>query len=484
MQKNRMMIHHSVGFDPDHQLYNKTSRNFRVAAAELQNINTAPAEIDRVIRECFVKSAPVYIFVPIDMVNEHVPLSALDNPIDLTMPRTATTEQSISAAIEAVASAIYASKNPAVLVDCLVQRHNSTAETKLLVDKLKIPVYSTNMGKGIVDETEPNYVGVYNGTISTPGLSIAIEASDLVLVLGSLPCDTNTGGFSRKIRPENAIEITPTTVTIHGKKIFEDCYIRPFLAKLATSLIPEKVPKVTKPILPPTAEMDVETDAITQSWIWHRIASFLRPHDVVFGETGTAAFGLPDATFPEDVTWITQTYYGSIGYATPAALGADLALAELHAENGSPRGRTVLITGDGSIQLTIQELGTMIARNARPIIFVINNAGYTIERAIHGADKPYNDVAPYNWQAALRLFGMSEEQTKECFHRVATKQEFEEAVAKGSVTDPERVQMVEVVMDRLDCPWRLLSQIATRGEAVVKEMERAGFKVRRPVLKN
>lgn len=76
--------------------------------------------------------------------------------------------------------------------------------------------------------------------------------------------------------------------------------------------------------------------------------------------------------------------------------------------NGNKRGRTVLVTGDGSLQLTVQELGTMISHSTRPIILLINNAGYTIERVIHGAKQSYNDISPWNYSHALRLFGMNE----------------------------------------------------------------------------
>jgi len=232
------------------------------------------------------------------------------------------------------------------------------------------------------------------------------------------------------------------------------------------------------PILPePPLEVDHDSKLITQSWIWGKIAQFLEPHDVIFGETGTAAFGLPDATFPKDTTWITQTYYGSIGYATPAALGADLALQELSSGKNSPRGRTVLVTGDGSLQLTLQEIGTMIHYGLRPVIFLINNAGYTIERVIHGAKQPYNDIPPYNFSHALQLFGMSDSEAKENFHRCTTKEEFEVAVSKASVRSPKKVQIIEVVMEAMDAPWRLISQVATRGEATINKMKEAGFRM-------
>ncbi|KAJ9620540.1 hypothetical protein H2203_007746 [Taxawa tesnikishii (nom. ined.)] len=480
MQRNRMMIHHSVGqIQSGSQRLQQGFKRVQGAAAELKDAESAPAEIDRVIRECILRSLPVYIFIPLDLVGEHVSSDLLDTPLDLSFPEDALSEGSINAAVKQIEEAIYASRNPAVLVDCLVQRHNAVEELKRLVGKLSIPIYATNMGKAIIDETHPNYVSIYNGTVCAPGVTEAFRASDLVLVVGSIPSDTNSGGFTRKITPENSIDITPTSVTVKGAKPITACPIKPLLARLAESISRNKVPEVEKPSLPdPPFESDHDSKAITQSWIWHRIAKFMQPWDVVYGETGTAAFGMPDAIYPPNVTWITQTYYGSIGYATPSALGADVALTE-HAEDGTrPRGRTLLLTGDGSLQLTIQEVGTMIHYGLAPVIFLINNAGYTIERVIHGARQPYNDIVPYNFSHTLQLFGMPEDEAKANFHRVATKAEFEEVVAKESVRHPNKVQLIEVVMDALDAPWRLVNQVATRGEESIKKMKEAGFKIR------
>jgi len=130
------------------------------------------------------------------------------------------------------------------------------------------------------------------------------------------------------------------------------------------------------------------------------------------------------------------------------------------------------------MQLTLQEIGTMIHYGLQPIIFLINNDGYTIERVIHGARQKYNDIVPYNWAYTLQLFGMSDEEAKKCFHRCELKTELEGIVAKKDVQEPRKTQLIEVKMDAFDSPWRLTSQVATRGEATVKMMKEAGFKVR------
>ncbi|WPH01341.1 pyruvate decarboxylase [Acrodontium crateriforme] len=476
MQEKHMMIHHSIGNNPDHQIFNNASRNFRVAAAEIQTEVGAGEEIDRTLRECFVQSKPVYIFVPIDLVDKPIPAEPLKTPLNLEPDFDA---KAVEEAAKATLEALYTAKNPSIFVDCLVERHNAVAEIKQVVDKLQLPIYTSNMGKGIIDEDHPNYVGLYNGIPSGAGVQAAAEACDFTLVIGSLPADTNSGGFTRVIPANKSVNIDPDQVVVKGEKTYTIAPIKKVLAKLAELIESDRIPKVAVPKLPERpVEDDADSKLITQSWIWHRIASFLQANDVIFGETGTAAFGLPDATFPAGTQWITQTYYGSIGYATPAAFGTDVGLADLAKTTSHPRGRTVLVTGDGSLMLTVQEVGNMIKQNAAPIIFIINNAGYTIERVIHGAKQSYNDIVPFNYSFMLQFFNMPADQAKECFHRAENKAELEEILKLDRVVKPKNVQIVEVMMDMMDVPWRLSTGVAMRGPEAVKEMKEAGFKVR------
>lgn len=148
------------------------------------------------------------------MVDEQVPVSLLDTPIDLTLPEDEASKKATKDAVKAIIEAIYESRSPVVFIDCLVQRHDAVAELNELVDKLGFPIYASNMGKGLVDEHHSKYVGVYNGTVSSPGLSQAFEASDLVLSFGALLCDTNSGGFSRKVESKSSIDISPNWVTV------------------------------------------------------------------------------------------------------------------------------------------------------------------------------------------------------------------------------------------------------------------------------
>ncbi|KAI9664087.1 MAG: hypothetical protein M1821_007578 [Bathelium mastoideum] len=502
MQKNRLMIHHSIGFDPDHRIYSKMSEPARCAAAELAEVSDmteAVQEIDRVIRKCFVQSKPVYIFVPLDMVAEQVPASRLDTKIDLSMPSDARSEEE---AVNAVIEALQQATNPTGFVDTLIHRHDARVEAQALLQKLNVPVSSSIMGKGLYDETLPNWIGVYNGTISPAGVKDTMETSDVVVVIGNLPSDTNSGGFTRKIPKERSIEINPQSVVVKGKT-FPNIWMKPFLNRLLPAI---KNLTISHPPSDPALTNGIHTNDhgalhITQAWIWPRIAAWLRPGDMLLADTGTAAFGFTDTRFPADLSFQTQSYYGSIGWATPAALGAAAARREQQrareeekkekekenaagqssagatsSSNSSSRGgRTVLVTGDGSFQLTIGEVGTMVARGLAPLIFVINNAGYTIERVIHGAHAGYNDISPYRFAHVLPLFGMDDAQAAANFRCVRTKAEMEAVLEDGAFEGQPGVKVVEVVMEKIDAPRRLVQQVGTRGAEQVKKMEEAGF---------
>jgi len=180
----------------------------------------------------------------------------------------------------------------------------------------------------------------------------------------------------------------------------------------------------------------------------------------------------------------SQTFYGSIGWATPAAFGSEMALQDIASNNqpGKPR-RTVLVTGDGSLLLTIQEIGSMVHNKTKPIIIIINNDGYTIERAIHGPKQNYNNIVPYNFSFALQLFGMSESAAKEHFFKVSTRKEVEQVFKNTTLQEPDMPVIIEVMMDPMDAPWRMLQTIALRGPETAKEMEDGGFKLITPTTK-
>jgi pyruvate decarboxylase len=427
----------------------------------------ATDQIQRVIRECFLQAGPVYIFLPLDLSAEEVDADLLMTPLDLS-PRTNLSVQ--EKALNAIQDALSTAKKPAILVDALAHRFDAVEETRTLVSKLKVPVFSTYMGKGIVDETLEMYVGLWNGEVGAPGVKEAAHGADLMIVIGYMPSDTNTSGFSRKVDPSKTIFINPFDVVAKGQT-YSTIYLKPLLEALNEQLpsVPTHAPyKISLP--PRKTPMDIDAKQITHSWLWPRMSKWLRPGDGLLGEIGVSLFGLCDIDFPPGIRFISQLYYASIGAATPAALGAAIAQRELCPDNP---GRTILVTGDGSLAMTIQEIGTMIKQGITPVIFVVNNAGYTIERMIWGAREPYNDIVPTNYSALLPLYHHPEPERH--FHKATMKEEMERLLEDANVKDPKHLTLVEIVVDKLDTTWALGGWLAVKGEETRAYLKKEGF---------
>ncbi|GME35028.1 putative benzoate 4-monooxygenase cytochrome p450 [Neofusicoccum parvum] len=450
-QKKNLMIHHCLGPSPDHRVYDKISRSVRTTHCWLDDISTAQTEIDRVLDACLFLSLPVYIFVPMDFVHQPLPPRESSTPPALSRPLASDTSLVLHYAL----SAIYTAKRPVVIVDALVARHGASNKLRHLLDVLKFPTFCTPMGKGIVNEDKGYFYGVYNGRVSHPGVVEVVESSDLLLDFGPLHSDSNTGGHSRAIRTETTIASMPFGVVMRGR-LFTEVELGEFLSLLIERIDRSKIPAVPQPRMPNLEAVSDGSEIISQSWIWRRIGDFLKPKDIVIVESGTAQFGFSDVNFPPDLLYITQIYYGSIGYATPACLGAAVARRD---QNDSPNGRVILVVGDGSLQLTAQEVGTMVKLGLDNIlILVLNNNGYTIERAIHGPTKGYNDIAAWNWQLMLSFFG--HKNGAESSRVARTKAELERILGSIEYVSPRSLQLLEIHMAKMDVPWRLRAQIS------------------------
>ncbi|MCX5892136.1 MAG: thiamine pyrophosphate-dependent enzyme, partial [Deltaproteobacteria bacterium] len=166
-----------------------------------------------------------------------------------------------------------------------------------------------------------------------------------------------------------------------------------------------------------------------------RWEKFFRPGDLVVAETGTVSFGLSFARMPAGSTFLNQTLWASMGWGTPAAFGAALA---------APQRRTLLITGEGSHQFTIQELSQICRYGLKPIIFCLNNQGYTIERLLcKDPMSCYNEIAQWNYQQFPGVFGCTDWFTT----RVATNAELDAAMAQAETCGTGAY--IEVMTDKM-----------------------------------
>jgi pyruvate decarboxylase len=450
-QRERMLLHHTLG-DGDYKAFANIYKQVTVAQANLDDLDTATAEIDSVLRTCWLKSRPVYIELPSDMVTKDVSADGLNTPLDISFPTNDTTLENTVA--EDILSRLYSSKKPVLLVDGCVTRHHLKAEAAEFVRKTGLLIFTTPMGKGTIDESLPGFSGLYAGSGSHDNVREVVESSDMVLSLGLMESDINTMSFTYNLPTHNAVDLHTEFLTIEGQRF--DLHMYGLLNCLTSLVDASKLVRphsklafdVRRAASANLAQASYPNSTITHEYLWQQLSTWLQPNDILCTEIGSSYLGVWDTQFPANVFAISQTLWGSIGYTLPAAQGVALAAREL----GRP-GRVILFEGDGSSQLTAQAIGTMLKLNLDIIIFLINNDGYTVERWVHGMEESYNDIPAWKYSLLPETMGarLGEGGNARAM-QIRTRHEIEALWQTEEFKNVKGMQFVEVFMPKLDAP--------------------------------
>ena len=380
-------MHHSTG-DGTWDRFLGAFAQVTAAQARLTPSN-AVTEIDRLITTAWREKLPVYMELPSDIAYLDVEVPA--TPLDLAEPPS--DPERLRSCARAVADHLSQARSPAILVDQDVDRYGVAAEVMGLAEKMQIPVAVTGPAKAVIDETFPYYAGIYNGKASDPRTSQAIESSDCLLSIGYRPIDGTSGDFTA------SLPATTIRARGHSVDVGEDNYQAVTLKDVLSAVV-DAVPHVTdRPMSQPAAAAAARqhpdgSAELTQAAYWEAIQGYLRPGDVLLTDNGTsyAIFGF---RLPPKCTVVASVIWGSIGYSVGALLGTLTA---------APERRHLLFVGDGSFQESAQELSTMLRNDCKPVIFLINNGGYTIERGYLGKTAHYNDVARWAYAELPKVF--------------------------------------------------------------------------------
>jgi len=432
-------------------------------AQRLLTVENAAAEIDRVILETLTERRPGYLLIPADVGKE--PLRAPGAP--LALDAEASDPASLAALRGAVEAAMTDASSVSLLAGILVHRMGAEPALHDLL-ALGVPHAVSLWGRRVIDESSAHYVGPYLGAVSSPEALAAIEDVDVLITVGVQFTDLMSGFFSQHL-PDTTIEIGPRSVRI-GDDVFGSVAMAEALAVVAevlegSGLVGDVGDAASAPAR--GAEADVTEADVTgadvaaadapldQTALWDAVAARLRDGDVVIADQGTAFYGMGTHRMPHGVTFIGQPLWASIGYTLPALLGAALA---------DRSRRPIVLIGDGAAQLTIAELGTLIRDRVPAIVVIVNNLGYTVERAIHGLTAEYNDIAPWNWTAVVKAFDPTGF-TRSVAARTAA--EVTGAFEQHDRLAGQRLVFIEAVVPPLDVPPLLsaLAEQASRANA-------------------
>jgi len=394
LQVQNLITHHNLG-DTNYSRFVPISSTAAGVFAILTPTNCVE-ELERVIREALRLSKPAYI--AISELSGYSPL--VGTPVTgkplAQIKRQQSVPQELENAIGSILARLEKAKNPVAIVTALTARYGLRDQVHELLSKINLPAAIAPAEKGSLDESIPQFIGLYHGDLSNPAsVKQVIESADLVLDIGGIILsELNAGLFTDNLDRSRMISIRDNHVQIDTKVFVNtaiDDVLAGLLAKVTTrtqAVVSEKVDLL--PVL------DSGNDKLSSANFYPRLQRCLKSGDTMVIETGTCMMHLNPMVLPEGVGAEGQGLWGSIGWATPATLGVCLA---------KKSGRTWMVTGDGSHQLTLNEIGVMGRYGIKPVIFVINNDIYGVEDFFSERGHVYDDIARLNYHLLPEAFG-------------------------------------------------------------------------------
>jgi indolepyruvate decarboxylase len=371
------LLHHKVrDFNTQREVFEKIT----VASASLDDPLTAFREIDRCLAAAERYKRPVYLELPRDRVNSECPY-----PYDAKVEKPVSNKDALKEALAESAEMINACQRPVIVAGVEMHRFGLGDELVKFAEKNQIPMVATLLGKSVVSEKHPLYLGIYEGAMCREPVRKFVEESDCIILLGTFLTDIDLGIYTAKIDPGKCIYVTSDELQIQHHH-YHDVLLGDFVQGLVKAdLKPPKRPipagckkELTKFELQPN-------EKITSRRLFHRINELLDENMVVVADVGDSLFAAADLTIYRDTEFLSPAYYTSMGFAVPAAIGAEFADEDL---------RPIVLVGDGAFQMTCLELSTAVRHGFNPIVLVLNNKGYGTERFLH--EGAFNDIL--NWQ--------------------------------------------------------------------------------------
>ena len=415
---NNPLLHHRV-----REWHTQLDVFDKICAASLEIADpvTAFRDIDFLLDTAHRTKRPVYLELPRDMVTI-VP----DQIRPYACPQQMSDPDALAEAIHEAVARIEQAKKPVIIAGIELHRYGLQAEVVALAEASKIAVAATLLAKSVVSEVHPLYIGLYEGALGREEVTRFVEDSDCVILLGTLLTDLDLGIFTAKLDASKSIFATSDEL-----RISHHHFHHVLLADFLQALVAAKPRAATRPL--PTGPAVaagqftlVPDQPITITRLVRRLNESLDDRTIVIADVGDALFASSELVVRGQTEFIAPAYYTSMGFAVPAALGAQTARPNL---------KVVALVGDGAFQMTGMELSTIVRRKLPVTVIVLDNKGYGTERII--LDGSFNDINPWEYQLLPQVLGGG------TGYEVRTEGEFDQALEK-SLADTSGMSLIRV----------------------------------------
>jgi indolepyruvate decarboxylase len=433
-------LHHMVReFSTQREVFEKMT----VAAVSLEDPVTAQREMDRAFAALLRYRRPIYLEIPRDMV--HVPLP--EQGTSRGLEDEPTDPAALAEAIAEVRAMLESAKRPVILAGAEVGRFGLPDELTRLVERLNVPIASTLLGKSIIREDHPLYVGVYSGLVARDEVKEFVNQTDCLLILGSILSDVeDLDARSSLFSDGHTIHATADRVAIKHHR-YDSIRFQDFVKGLASA----ELPSFPRRALPVSAKSDEPLPpahaSVSLNGVFRHLDTVLDEKTLVIADVGESLFASVDLRVHRRFEFLSPAYYTSMGFAVPAAVGAGFADSTL---------RPIVLVGDGAFQMTGSELSTAVRYRQAPVVLVLNNRGYSTEREI--MEGSFNDIHDWRYERICDVIGGGQGL------RVATHGEFTQALGKA-LGDPTQPYVINILLDPADrspAMTRLARRLAKR----------------------
>lgn len=426
---NSHVLHHHIN-KPASSGYDTTQmeifKKMTVDQARLSDPSTAATDIERVLQSCLFYKKPVYLELPRDLVDKPLLVQAVTPMFEKSDPAT------LKEALEETARILSGSQRPIIWAGHDLRIRRLAPALLQFAERYRIPIASTLLGKGVISERHPLYVGLYQGDMSLPAVKELANRCDAALILGVIFTDVDTGNFTTHVGNSQQIIAYPTSVTI-GHHSYEHVLLQDFVSGLASLDLKLKLPvDFSRYSDRETASFKPKRGAKTTTLrLFECLQSHLRPEHIIVSDIGDCLFGASDLVVEQDA-FLAGSLFASLGFGVPGAIGASIA---------KPDKRVIAVVGDGAFQMTATELATAVYYKLDPVIILLNNHGYGMERPL--LEGRYNDILNWNYAELPRVFGGGRGV------RVTDEEGLERALSEA-LAQRGQFSLIEVELDKTD----------------------------------
>ncbi len=339
-----------------------------------------PRDMGRIVAEAFLiantgRPGPVLIDVPKDVGLETCDYEPVE-PGTVKLPGYRPTVKGNPRQINQALNLMRRARQPLLYVGGGAITSSSHVELRQLAEIFQIPVTTTLMGKGAFDESHPLSLGML-GMHGTAYANFAVSECDLLIAVGARFDDRVTGKLDQFACHAQVIHIDIDPAEV-GKNRAPQVPIVGDVRQVLMDLLRRHEELGIPPEPNQTKEWLTRINRWRQEYPLEvpQYPDSLSPQEVIF-ELGRQA---PDAYFTTDVgqhqmwsaqflktgprRWISSAGLGTMGYGVPAAMGVKVAL---------PNEQVICVAGDASVQMNIQELGTLAQYGINVKTVIINN---------------------------------------------------------------------------------------------------------------